>query len=55
MKKMEKVQKLLLTTDWSVTQIAQELGYTNMPYFSRVFKKETGCTPVEYRKKMQTS
>lgn len=51
MKKIEKVQKLLLTTDRSVTQIAQELGYTNMPYFSRVFKKETGVTPVEYRKK----
>lgn len=49
-KKIEKVQKLLLTTDLSVTEIALELGYTNMPYFSKVFKKEAGCSPVEYRK-----
>ncbi len=52
-RKMEKVRKLLLTTDWSVSQIALELGYTNMPYFSKVFKKEAGCTPVEYRKRQE--
>lgn len=49
-RKIKRVQKMLLTTDLSVSQIAFELGYTNMPYFSKVFKKETGCTPVEYRK-----
>lgn len=49
-KKIEKVQKLLLTTDLSVSQIAFELGYTNMPYFSKVFRKEVGCSPIEYRK-----
>ena len=49
-RKIEKVRDLLLTTDKTVSEIAGELGYTNMPYFSKVFKKETGCTPVEYRK-----
>lgn len=49
-RKMEKVKKLLLTTDLSVSQIALMLGYTNMPYFSKVFKKETGCSPIEYRR-----
>lgn len=48
--KIARVEKLLLTTELSVTQIAQQAGYTNMPYFSKVFKKETGCTPVEYRR-----
>lgn len=52
-RKIERVQKMLLTTDLSVSQIAFEFGYTNMPYFSKVFKKETGCTPVEYRKNRQ--
>ena len=49
-RKIEKVRDMLLTTDRTVSEIANELGYTNMPYFSKVFKKETGCTPVEYRK-----
>ena len=49
-RKLEKVKRLLLTTDLSVSEIAFMLGYTNMPYFSKVFKKETGCSPVEYRR-----
>lgn len=49
-RKIERVQKLLATTNLSVSQIAFSVGYTNMPYFSKVFKKVSGCTPVEYRK-----
>lgn len=52
-RKIEKVREMLLTTDKTVSEIANELGYTNMPYFSKVFKKETGCTPVEYRKQQK--
>ena len=34
----------------SITQIATELGYDNFHYFARVFAREHGCTPSEYRK-----
>lgn len=48
--KMRRIQHLLRTTDRSVSDIALEFGYTNMPYFSQVFKKSVGCSPVEYRR-----
>lgn len=48
--KIRQIQILLRSTDRSVSDIAGEFGYTNMPYFSQVFKKITGCSPLEYRK-----
>lgn len=33
----------------SFSQIALETGFANVYYFSRIFKKEVGCTPSEYR------
>jgi AraC-like DNA-binding protein len=35
-----------------VTDIAFELGFEDLSYFSRFFKKATGYTPVAYRKKI---
>jgi len=35
----------------SVSEIADLLGYTNVYYFSRVFRNELGCSATEYRKK----
>lgn len=37
----------------SITQIASELGYDNFHYFAKVFAKEYGCTPAEYRNKIK--
>lgn len=34
----------------SITRIAVELGYDNFHYFAKVFAREHGCTPSEYRK-----
>lgn len=45
---------LLRTTRDSVFTIAQQAGYTDVQYFSRVFKRFSGMTPVEYRKRGHT-
>lgn len=34
----------------SVSETAEVLGYQDAGYFSRVFRKEIGCTPGEYRR-----
>ncbi|MGN0402936.1 MAG: AraC family transcriptional regulator [Acetatifactor sp.] len=40
----------LIKTEWEIKHIIYTCGYNNVSYFNRVFKKETGCTPGEYRK-----
>lgn len=45
------VAKMYLTnTAFSLKEIAQMLSYTDTQYFSKVFKKEVGQTPSEFRK-----
>ncbi|HAZ9808245.1 TPA: AraC family transcriptional regulator, partial [Enterococcus faecium] len=34
----------------TLTEICEKVGYTELGYFSRVFKEETGMTPSQYRK-----
>lgn len=38
------------TDELNISEIAYELGFENLPYFSRLFKKETGLSPSEFRK-----
>ena len=35
----------------NISEISNEVGYENALYFSRLFRKYTGMTPTEYRKK----
>ena len=42
-------QVLLETTDYNVTEIGSIVGYDNPLYFSRIFKKQKGVSPSEYR------
>ena len=35
----------------SITEIGEKLGFSNTSYFSKIFKRQTGCLPKEYRKK----
>lgn len=44
-------KNLLQEPDKTVAETAYMLGFENPPYFSRLFKKETGFTPVEYRRR----
>lgn len=40
----------LKSDDQRVSEIAYELGFENLPYFSRLFKKETGLSPNQFKK-----
>ncbi|MBE6769119.1 MAG: helix-turn-helix domain-containing protein [Ruminococcaceae bacterium] len=53
--RMEISRNLLLTTDYSVERIATEVGYKDASYFSKVFKKRTGLSPVRYRHSTETA
>ncbi len=45
-------QILLETTDYNINEIAGLVGYENALYFSRIFKKQKGVSPTEYRKQI---
>jgi AraC family transcriptional activator of pobA len=46
---ISEAKNLLIGADLTVAQIAYQLGFENPPYFSRLFRKETGLSPVAYR------
>lgn len=48
--RVKKAQELLESTDYGIGEIGSIVGYDNPLYFSRIFKKQTGSSPAEYRK-----
>lgn len=48
--RMEKAKKLLLSTSFSVAEIAEQAGYGDYRVFTKVFKKTEGITPSQYRR-----
>ena len=48
--KVEGASGMLMSTDKSVGEISAWFGFENQFHFSRIFKKCTGMSPVEYRK-----
>jgi two-component system response regulator YesN len=52
MKRIELAKKLLEIPHYRTNDIAYEVGYENYPHFSRMFKKVTGLSPLEYRQQM---
>ena len=47
--RMQRACELLACTDYTVRNIAREVGYSDQLYFSRRFHLEMGCTPTNYR------
>ena len=48
--RIEKAGILLKNTDKNITDIAQQVGFDDSNYFSRIFKKYNGVSPRYYRK-----
>ena len=47
--RIQEAKRLLLTTNASITDIALDMGFENISYFSTVFRKFCGCSPIEWR------
>ncbi|MBQ9084828.1 MAG: helix-turn-helix transcriptional regulator [Clostridia bacterium] len=47
--KIEKAKEYIRLNEMNFTQISDELGFSSIHYFSRLFKKKTGMTLTEYR------
>ena len=45
-------RELLETTDLSIADICARVGFADMSSLARYFKREIGCTPSQYRKRM---
>ena len=48
--RMEQAKKLLLTSDLPVGAVSQQVGYGDYRVFTKVFKKNEGITPSQYRR-----
>lgn len=49
-KRVQEAKKLLLTTDLTIADIAEEVGYHTSKYFIKLFKQLEMRTPTEFRK-----
>lgn len=48
--RLDKAKEYLWKTSKSISEVANIVGYEDEKYFSKVFKKIVGISPVEYRK-----
>ncbi|MDF2921856.1 MAG: response regulator [Paenibacillaceae bacterium] len=53
--RMEEARRLLLNTDLKIQIIAEKVGYNSSQHFSKVFEKNTGKMPFDFRKKQSRS
>ena len=50
--RMERARILLRESDETVTSIAEKIGFDDANYFTKVFRRCTGCTPREWRNRL---
>lgn len=54
-KRLQVATGLLTSTNHSIADIASSSGFVSQSYFSQIFKKFTGVTPLQYRKQHNSS
>ena len=47
--RINQAKQLLQSTTWSIAKIVEEVGYSDVATFSRLFSREVGETPARYR------
>ena len=51
--RLDQGRDLLKNTNLSIVEIAQQVGYTDADYFSRLFKRYYQLTPSEFRRSVR--
>jgi signal transduction histidine kinase/CheY-like chemotaxis protein len=49
--RIHQATRLLRTSEMNISQVAFEVGVESLPYFTKIFTKETGLSPSKYREK----
>jgi YesN/AraC family two-component response regulator len=49
--RINRAMKLLCTTELSMTEISDAVGFCNANYFHKIFKQYIGSSPLAYRKR----
>jgi AraC-like DNA-binding protein len=49
--KIMRAKELLISSDKTIKEISNELGFQSIYYFSNLFRKKEGINPSQYRKK----
>lgn len=52
--RLKKAQTMLMLSSESITSIAEKCGFNNTRNFNRMFKKQFGKTPTEYKSKINS-
>ncbi|WP_240689050.1 response regulator [Ammoniphilus sp. YIM 78166] len=53
-KRLELAKELLTHSEMPISDIALTVGYSNLSYFSNIFKKHTDMNPINYRRNAQS-
>jgi len=49
---ISEAKNLIKSSDNTISETAYKLGFENLPYFSRLFKKEVGLSPNQFKKQV---
>lgn len=52
--RIEKARELLKNRSYNISDVAENVGFSDSQYFAKTFKKKTGLTPSEYRELRQS-
>jgi len=48
--RIKEAKKLITYTDLPLSEISSRLCFTDQSYFTKLFKKQVGVTPIQYKK-----
>jgi len=52
--RIEKAKKMLITENFSISEICAEVGYSSVGSFSSLFREKVGISPSQYRRTLRS-